>query len=168
MLQKALSTCVEAHHDQIDRDGLPHAFHCIRVGLKQDTERRMCIAFLHDVLEDCEGWTFHRLEDMFGHEIAMPVLLLTRGEDQSWGNYIRQILGEDYESAKPIWPGDRARWYAQRRAYEDAMHVKMADIEDNVSPRRLDDKMRRQLEMYHEGYKKIARRLGYTDKVLPL
>lgn len=165
-VQKALAVCVEAHMNQIDRDGLPHSFHCIRVALHQDSDNRMCIALLHDVLEDCPDWTMQRLEQEFGFQIAFTVGLLSRPEGQSWSQYLAQIMGP----AHIMWNQhtDKARAFALKRAHEDAMHVKLSDIEDNVSPRRLDDKMRRQLEMYHEGYKMIAKRLGYTDKVLPL
>ena len=157
--------CV-ALHTKLDRDGLPHSFHCIRVCMTQTEEPRMIAALLHDVLEDCGMHHRAEIEREFGHRIALTVDFLTRAKEQTWSSYIKQVMEDEHP---------KGRWYVlsadhlvRRRAHEDAMHIKMADIEDNVSPRRLDEKMRKQLPMYHEAYMKIARRLGYTDKVLPL
>ena len=61
-LERAIQIAVEAHAGQIDKANEPYILHPLRVmfGVKGDEAR--IVAVLHDVVDDCEDWTFERLE----------------------------------------------------------------------------------------------------------
>jgi (p)ppGpp synthase/HD superfamily hydrolase len=61
-LERAIAIAAEAHAGQTDKAGAPYILHPLRMmmGLTSDEER--IVAVLHDVCEDCPGWTFERLE----------------------------------------------------------------------------------------------------------
>lgn len=134
-LFRALALCVQAHDGQIDRDGKPHALHCIRVAEKQTTEDRMVLALLHDVVEDSDVPVAH-IEADFGREIARKILLLTRMKDQSYIAYIRCICTD-----------------------LDCMLIKKADIEDNTRVERVDIKAAKKMPIYKEAHAQIVDRL---------
>jgi len=145
LLTKALLMCVEEHSKQKpDRDGNPHYAHSIRVMLKQTTPERMIVALLHDIPEDCGLEFYQTIETVFGPKIGYSVWMLTRTEGMPWNQYIRNVMKD-----------------------EDAMYVKLADIEDNVSPGRMDEKARKNLIMYHEAYADICAALGIRRSSFP-
>lgn len=98
----------------------------------------MIIAVLHDVMEDC-GVSFEKLEAEFGTNIAEAVFRLSREEYQSWKDYLEKVMMS-----------------------EDTCWVKLADIEDNTTPWRMDTKAARKMSMYVDAYEKICNRLGIT------
>ena len=62
-LEKAIKIAVEAHTGQVDKGGNPYILHPLRVMLSLNTEEERIVGVLHDVVEDCEGWTWLRLQD---------------------------------------------------------------------------------------------------------
>ena len=62
-LEKAIKIAVEAHTGQVDKGGNPYILHPLRVMLSLNTEEERIVGVLHDVVEDCEGWTWQRLQD---------------------------------------------------------------------------------------------------------
>lgn len=135
-LFKALALCVQAHHNQLDRANKPYALHCIRVAEQQTTEERMIVAFLHDVIEDCEI-TEADLEREFGPEIARKVALLSRGKDQPYEEYIQQVCRDT-----------------------DCMYVKLSDLHDNTRVDRVDLKAAAKMPRYKKAYDTIITRLA--------
>lgn len=49
---KDLSIAYEAHKDQIDKSGLPYLFHPFHFAEQMNDEYTVCVALLHDVIED--------------------------------------------------------------------------------------------------------------------
>lgn len=62
-LEKAIKISVEAHTGQVDKGGNPYILHPLRVMLSLNSEVERIVGVLHDVVEDCEGWTWERLKD---------------------------------------------------------------------------------------------------------
>ena len=62
-LEKAIKIAVEAHTGQVDKGGNPYILHPLRVMLSLNTEEERIVGVLHDLVEDCEGWTWQRLQD---------------------------------------------------------------------------------------------------------
>jgi (p)ppGpp synthase/HD superfamily hydrolase len=60
-LQRAIEIAVEAHTGQVDKAGNLYVLHPLRVMMSLDTEDEKIAGVLHDVVEDCEGWTWDRL-----------------------------------------------------------------------------------------------------------
>lgn len=89
-IERAIEVALEAHFDQRRRGGRegPYAVHPIhtafmlaRLGL---SDVAVQAALLHDVVEDCPGWTLARLEDEFGAGVATVVAQLTEDKRRSW------------------------------------------------------------------------------------
>lgn len=96
------------------------------------------VALLHDVLED-SGITEENLQTMgFSEEIISAVKALTRGRFQSYSEYIIKQVRKN-----PL-----------------ARKVKLADIQDNMNPNRLEKLnalTRRRLKNKHENAIRILR-----------
>lgn len=106
---------VEAHADQLDRDGRPHIEHIARVAAAVPaTEPMQRVAWLHDILEDTD-YEAALLEHAMPPLEWTAIRLLTRQPHMSYRQYVRQII--DY--------------------YGEAGHiartVKEADLRDNLA-----------------------------------
>lgn len=116
LLNKALKMMVDAHEGQKDRGGVPYALHPIAVMQIMNTsdEELMCIALLHDVVEDNKEYTFTMLSEIFTKRIVDAVRLLTKMPGQTAEEYMEGLFTNI-----------------------DAMKVKMADLCHNSDLKRL-------------------------------
>ena len=116
-LGTAIAIAAKAHEGQVDQGGAPYILHPLRVMLRVDTNEERIVAVLHDVVEDCEGWSFEQLKaEEFSAKVIEALKALTKREE-----------GEpDYEA------------YVQRAAANPiAIRVKLADLEDNCNLSRI-------------------------------
>ncbi len=60
-LERAIAIAAEAHAGQVDKAGAPYVLHPLRMMLSMSSIDERIVATLHDVCEDCPGWTFDRL-----------------------------------------------------------------------------------------------------------
>jgi (p)ppGpp synthase/HD superfamily hydrolase len=60
-LERAITIAAEAHAGQVDKAGAPYVLHPLRMMLRMSSIDEHIVAALHDVCEDCPGWTFDRL-----------------------------------------------------------------------------------------------------------
>lgn len=83
-LQRAIEIAAEAHREQTDKAGAPYLLHPLRVMMSLDTDDERIVGILHDVVEDCPGWTFDRLEEEGFSPIVLDALRLVtkRPEDE--------------------------------------------------------------------------------------
>ena len=113
LTRKAMLFAYQAHHGQLDDDGIPYVFHPARVAAGFTDEVGACAAWLHDVVEDTDA----NLEDLraagFPEEVCRVLALLTHEEGVPYMDYVKK-LAED-----PI-----------------AKAVKLADLQDNANPLR--------------------------------
>ena len=117
-LERAIAIAAEAHAGQKDRAGAPYILHPIRLMIQMDSEDAMMAAVLHDVVEN-STWTLDDLrKEGFSNEVLNAVDSLTHRDKE----------GEDY-------------WDYIQRAKSDpiALKVKLADLEDNLNPDRLNE-----------------------------
>lgn len=118
MINKALNIAYEAHHGQKDKGNVPYIFHPYHIAEKFNNETDICVAILHDVLED----TFvskEELEGYFPKEVIEPLVLLTRSTHDTYFEYIKNIC------SNPI-----------------ARKVKIEDIKHNLVFERIQNKTR--------------------------
>jgi len=134
-LDKAILIAAQAHQDQKDRYGKPYILHPIRLMMNVDSETEKIVAMLHDVVED-SNWTLENLRaEGFSAEVIIAVDCLTKREDEQYFDYIERI------KTNPI-----------------AQKVKLADLEDNMDLRRIDnltEKDLQRMERYHSAWKKL-------------
>lgn len=116
MLSNAIAFAAEKHKNQFDKGGLPYILHPLKVMhyLKTDDMELMCIAVLHDVVEDC-GVTYKDLRDIgMSERVIEAVRRLTKISGQDMFEYLDAIKGN-----------------------KDAIKVKLADLRHNMDVRRL-------------------------------
>jgi (p)ppGpp synthase/HD superfamily hydrolase len=138
LIGRAMQIALRAHHGQIDRDGLPHIFHCMRVAMKQKNPKAFIIAILHDVIED-GGVGSMLSEEGLSCGVYPALDLLTRQQGESYEDYIRRII---------------------RSGDFDAMEVKRADIEDNTRVERMDMKAAAKFPLYKAAHMALCEALG--------
>ena len=130
LTKKALKFCFEAHKDQQDKSGLPYVFHPFHLAEQMDTEETVCVALLHDVVED----TDYTLEDLIAMGFPKPVTealaLMTHDENVPYLDYVAKLKDN------PI-----------------ARQVKLADLKHNSDLTRLDSVDEKALERV-EKYRK--------------
>ena len=117
MTKRAMRIAFDAHKDQVDKSGLPYIFHPFHVAEQMTDEVSVCVALLHDVVED----TSVTFNDLAKQGISMAVIetlkLLTHDNSVQYMDYINAIK----ESGN--------QW---------AVDVKLADLRHNSDISRLD------------------------------
>jgi len=128
LIDKAFYIVKEAFKGKVDKGGALYinhlqrvsqfTFHLLDTSLKSCTEEEYVnigvIAILHDLLEDCPEWTVEELSSKVSPEVAKGVDVLTRKKNQSWEDYIEEIIN-----------------------YPQVIPVKIADLTDNLNLSRL-------------------------------
>ncbi len=111
---KAMRLAYEAHKEQFDKGGVPYIFHPYHIAEQLDEEYDVCVALLHDVVEDTEV-TLEELETAgFPKEVVEAVGLMTRDKETNYLDYVRRL------KSNPI-----------------AKKVKLLDLAHNTDPTRL-------------------------------
>ena len=116
MLSTAISIAALKHEGQLDKGGLPYILHPIRVmmNLKTSDQELMCIAVLHDTVEDTDV----TLMDLSGYGMSSRVIegvdALTKRNGESYEESISRVM-QNY----------------------DAILVKREDLRDNSDLTRL-------------------------------
>ena len=87
---EAMKLAYRAHDGQVDKSGLPYIFHPFHLAEQMTDEYSVCVALLHDVVEDTSV-TIEQLEAIFPREITEAVALMTHPEDIPYFDYIEKI-----------------------------------------------------------------------------
>jgi (p)ppGpp synthase/HD superfamily hydrolase len=129
-LARAIEIAVAAHSGQTDKAGAPYILHPLRVMLALEGEEDRIVDVLHDVIEDCPGWTPERLRaEGFSESVLLALAHVTKlADDEEYSAFIARA------ALNPI-----------------SRRVKRADLVDNLDVRRLpsvSDKDGRRLTKY--------------------
>ncbi|MBE5778166.1 MAG: HD domain-containing protein [Clostridiales bacterium] len=115
LTKKAMKIAFDAHKDQTDKTGLPYIFHPFHLAEQMTDEATVCVALLHDVVEDTDI-TFDQLKmEGFPNEILQALKLLTHDQSVPYMDYVKEI------KSNPI-----------------AVKVKLADLTHNSDLTRMD------------------------------
>lgn len=88
-LERAVAIAATAHEGQRDKADAPYILHPLRVMLRLTSEAERITAVLHDVVEDCEGWSFERLlGEGFSNEIIEALQSVTKCEGESYEDFV--------------------------------------------------------------------------------
>lgn len=136
MLGRALAIAATVHEKQTDKGGNAYFLHPLRLmmRLRTNDEEMMCIAILHDCVEDSDGKvTIASLRaEGFSERILAALTLLTHDKSVPYEDYIRGISTN-----------------------KDATRAKLEDLRDNSDITRLKGLGRNDLERmekYHRAY----------------
>jgi (p)ppGpp synthase/HD superfamily hydrolase len=119
LTNKALCYAYNAHHGQLDYNGIPFIFHPLHLAEAMDDEISCCAALLHDIVEDTD-LTLDDLREEFPEEVVEVVALLTHGDSAEHNH-------EDYFA-----------YIRTIRNHPVAKKIKLADIAHNADQTRLD------------------------------
>lgn len=138
LVERAKELAHRAHAGQVDKAGRPYIEHVARVAAAVSDDRQVeAVAWLHDVLEDCDDSFRIEILDRFPQRIYLACCLLDRNRSYNLVEY-----------------------YAVIRSNPRALRVKLADIADNADEARLallDDKTAARLR---RKYAKAVQALG--------
>lgn len=136
MLAKAIALTAQAFEKKKDKGGQPYILHCLRVMNKVNPhdEELMCIAVLHDLMEDFPEFTIYDLQSKYGFSdrVIGALHLLNHKKEVSYDDYIKAIA-----------------------LNKDATIVKLADLEDNSKITRLKGLTKKdfdRMEKYHRSF----------------
>jgi (p)ppGpp synthase/HD superfamily hydrolase len=89
-VERALRAAIAGHEGQLRKSAepTPYAAHPIHVALVLSRlgfdDAIVQAGLLHDVVEDCDGWTIARVRDEFGERVSSIVAELTEDKSKSW------------------------------------------------------------------------------------
>ncbi len=132
LTNKALRFAYNAHHGQLDYNGIPYIFHPLHLAEQMDDEISCCAALLHDVVEDTDI-TMEEIAREFPDAVVAVLKLLTHEASVPYFDYVLSI------KSNPI-----------------AVKVKLADIAHNSDQTRCvgSDLTEAQLAYWRQKYKK--------------
>lgn len=135
MLGKAIAITADVFQGKTDKGGEPYIMHCLRVmnGVKHLGTEVMCIAVMHDLVEDTH-YTIDDLRDLgFSQKVCIGVELLTHNPDEmSYDDYIKSLA-----------------------FHKDIVAIKLSDLRDNSDITRLKGLRKKdfdRMEKYHRAY----------------
>jgi (p)ppGpp synthase/HD superfamily hydrolase len=135
-LERAIVIAAEAHAGQTDKAGAPYVLHPLRVMLRASSIDERIVAVLHDVCEDCPGWTLDRLQhEGFSDHIIEALRSVTKRDGEDYEAFVRRA------AANPI-----------------GRLVKLADLRDNCDISRIAVPSERDLQ-------RIAKYRGAIDLI---
>ena len=91
MTKKALKICFNAHINQVDKTGVPYVFHPFHLAEQMDDENSVCVALLHDVVEDTSITFDELIKEGFNQDIISALKLLTHIDDTPYMDYVKVI-----------------------------------------------------------------------------
>jgi len=130
MTKKALRIAFDAHKEQVDKTGLPYVFHPFHLAEQMCDEISVCVALLHDVVEDTPITFDDLVRAEMADEVIAALRLLTHDPSISYMEYIKAI---------------------KEKGNKTALAVKLADLHHNSDVTRLeivDDRMCERLKKY--------------------
>jgi (p)ppGpp synthase/HD superfamily hydrolase len=123
-LERAIVIAAEGHAGVKDKGGWPYILHPLRMMLSLSSADERIVAVLHDVCEDCPGWTFERLRgEGFSETVIAAIESVSKREGEDYDAFVRRA------AANPI-----------------GRRVKLADLEDNCDLSRIIDPTERDLQ----------------------
>ena len=132
LVRKASNICFEAHKYDVDKAGYPYFMHPHSLAVQFFDEASVCVALLHDVIEDHgDKYSFEYLREAgFYEEIITSLKLLTHEQGVDYIEYVKKI------KTNPI-----------------ARRVKLADLKHNSDISRCGGHKPRKYDLYLEAIK---------------
>ena len=93
LVRKAAQISFEAHKHDTDKSGYPYFMHPMTLAVQFNDEASVCVALLHDVVEDHgDKYSFDYLKEQgFAEDILEPLRLLTHQHGVDYLDYVKEI-----------------------------------------------------------------------------
>jgi (p)ppGpp synthase/HD superfamily hydrolase len=96
-LEHAISLAAKAHEGQTDKAGAAYILHPLRVMLSLNTLDERITGVLHDVVEDCDGWSLDRLRaEGFSEAVVEAVDSVTRRPSEDYEAFVRRVAADPH------------------------------------------------------------------------
>lgn len=95
LIKKAMELAYDYHKDQLDKGCMPYIFHPYHLAEQMETEHEICVALLHDILEDTNLCTGELRDAGFPEEWIEDIKRLTKSPDQTYKEYILALAPYD-------------------------------------------------------------------------
>ena len=94
-LERAIVIAAEGHSGAKDKGGKPYILHPLRVMLSLSSPEERIVAVLHDVCEDCPGWTLDRLRtEGFSERVITALDSVTKRPDEDYETFIKRAAAD--------------------------------------------------------------------------
>ena len=136
LTKKALRISFDAHKNQVDKSGMPYVYHPFHLAEQMEDEYSVCVALLHDVVEDTDYTLTDLIEAGFPAPVTDAIALMTHDDAVPYMDYVKKLRND------PI-----------------ARAVKLADLRHNSDLSRLDvidDRALERAEKYKEAIMLLA------------
>lgn len=136
LTKKALRISFDAHKNQVDKSGMPYVYHPFHLAEQMQDEYTVCVALLHDVVEDTDYALTDLIEAGFPAPVTDAIALMTHDDAVPYMDYVKKLRND------PI-----------------ARAVKLADLRHNSDLSRLDvidDRALERAEKYKEAIMLLA------------
>lgn len=142
LIFKALELVTTLFENDVDKGGFPYILHLMYVYKHVSSIDEKVVALLHDVIEDKDVKSEDLLDLGFPKDIVDDVMMLTRVKPMEYNDYIDRIIKEGSIRA---------------------LHVKLADLENNMDITRIKNPTVKDMERVQKRYipthEKIMNRL---------
>ncbi len=91
LTKKAMRIAFDAHKEQTDKTGLPYIYHPMHLAEQMEDEAAICVALLHDVVEDGDVGIDELRACGFTEEVLTAIQLLTHEESVPYMEYVANI-----------------------------------------------------------------------------
>ena len=93
LVRKAAKISFKAHKHDKDKSGYPYFMHPMTLAVQFNDEASVCVALLHDVVEDHgDKYSFEYLKEQgFAEDILEPLRLLTHQHGVDYLDYVKEI-----------------------------------------------------------------------------
>ena len=91
LTKRALVLCFEAHRNQLDKSGMPYVFHPFHLAEQMDDEQSVCVALLHDVMEDTDTTAADLVAAGIPEEYVTTCLLLKHDPSTPYLEYVANL-----------------------------------------------------------------------------
>ena len=132
----AMKLAYAAHRDQTDKSGMPYIYHPIHLAEQMTTETEICVALLHDVVEDTHINFDTLAQAGFPDAVLDALRLMTHDDATPYMDYVLALR------QNPV-----------------ARTLKLADLRHNSDLTRLDivdDAALRRVEKYHAAIELLS------------
>jgi len=94
LTKKAMKIAFEAHKNQVDKSGMPYIFHPFHIAEQMTDEYSVCVALLHDVIEDSDITIDQLTAEGFPERVISALRLLTHNDALPYMDYIGKIKSD--------------------------------------------------------------------------
>ena len=136
----AMNIASRAHREQKDKQEQPYIGHLVRVAKKLDSIELKAVALLYDVIEDTDISAEDLIKEGMPKHLVLIVEILTHDKRETYAEHINRVAKH---------PGARL--------------VKLADIADNLDPKRLEALEPEQVKYLKEKYGKAQKVLEHAE-----